>query len=254
MQKIIIINEIVVFEPDKNRLTPLTNFPSGSITLHAPVSACLFLLLQNNHQPVTQKFLLSEVWEKNGTIVTTNAIYQSIALIRKSLRAAGLDEELIITLPKIGFKADALLKILSVSEFRDTVLSEADNSQPIESTPTTAQHSTSLHKFFYLAGGVILLMLTFWWYLQPDAHSIYYTYTGNIHGCEVYSSWSGKEISTSIFNQFYLNHTLSCSPAKTIYITLNKSQSGTSILICKAHINSPQARCKSIFLMEKYND
>lgn len=90
VKNIIIINELIVFEPDKNRLTSLKDYPERNISLHAPVSACLLLLLQHNHQPVTQKYLFSEVWEKNGAIVSTNAIYQSIALIRKALRGVGL--------------------------------------------------------------------------------------------------------------------------------------------------------------------
>ncbi|MDI9802633.1 winged helix-turn-helix domain-containing protein [Citrobacter koseri] len=261
VKNIIIINEMVVFEPDKNRLTALKDYPERNITLHTPVSACLLLLLQHNHQPVTQKYLFSEVWEKNGAMVSTNAIYQSIALIRKGLRAVGLDEEIIFTLPKIGFKADANVKTLPFDEFIAARSAQKANTSP--ETITTAAiikekrlYSPFLRRYHLIpaAGGIIILLFIFYWYQQTRSFYTHYTNIGNIHGCQVYSSWSGKEKSTHIFNQFYARQDLTCPPGKTIYMTLNNTQSGTSILVCRAKIDSPDAKCKSLFFMEKYDD
>ncbi|HCC0888176.1 TPA: winged helix-turn-helix domain-containing protein [Salmonella enterica] len=262
MKNVIIINNIVVFESEKNRLTPLVDYPDRGVTLHAPVSACLLLLLQHNHQPVTQKFLFSEVWEKNGAIVSTNAIYQSIALLRKGLRTTGLMEDIIITLPKVGFKADATIKIVpeqsliaTASEVKEKPL--ADKS----STLHPEQHHPAPQKTFFhplrlliAASGVAILLYLFYQYLQPESGYTHYTYTGKIHGCELYSSWSGKEKSTNVFQQIYTSQNLSCPPGKFIYMTLNNSQSGTSVLVCRDRIDSPQAKCKALFFMGKYDD
>ncbi|HCM1914982.1 TPA: winged helix-turn-helix domain-containing protein [Salmonella enterica subsp. salamae serovar 28:r:e,n,z15] len=262
MKNLIIINEIVVFEPEKNRLTPLADYPARGVALHAPVSACLLLLLQHNHQPVTQKFLFSEVWEKNGAIVSTNAIYQSIALIRKGLRAAGLEEEVIVTLPKVGFKADATIKIVPDQDIIAALSNVQENITPDipAPTPTGSQHTRPwivlLRPFSLLiaACGVALLLVIFYKCLHSASNYTHYNYTGKINNCELYSSWSGKEKSTNVFKQIYTNQNLSCPPAKIIYMTLNNTQSGTSVLICRDRIDSPQAKCKALFFMEKYDD
>lgn len=261
VKKIIIINDIVVFEPDKNRLISLKDYPERSITLHTPVSACLLLLLQHSHQPVTQKYLFNEVWEKNGVIVSTNAIYQSIALIRKSLRAVGLDEEIIITLPRIGFKAEADVKYFTFDEFTTAYSVQKVNASPVTiMSATVVGDNRSLTDYLHqyrrlpMMGVIIILLLTFYWSQQTKSFYTHYADIGNIHGCQVYSSWSGKEKSISMFNQFYIRQNLACPPGKAVYMTLNNTQSGTSILVCRDNIDSPQAKCKSLFFMEKYND
>lgn len=261
VKNIIIINELIVFEPDKNRLTSLKDYPERNISLHAPVSACLLLLLQHNHQPVTQKYLFSEVWEKNGAIVSTNAIYQSIALIRKALRGVGLDEEIIFTLPKIGFKAEAHVVIIPFDEFMAArtarqVAAPAETPPPPTAAKKNILKSNFLQRYILIPLLGSMFLLFFILYSHQHENSFYANYIdiGKLHGCQVYSSWSGKEKSTQVFNQFYVKQNLTCPPAKTVYMTLNNSQSGTSILVCREKINSPLAKCKSLFFMEKYDD
>lgn len=261
VKNVIVINKLIVFEPDKNRLTSLKDYPERNISLHAPVSACLLLLLQHNHQPVTQKYLFSEVWEKNGAIVSTNAIYQSIALIRKGLRGVGLDEEIIFTLPKVGFKAEAHVVIIPFDEFM-AARTTRQVAAPVETSPpaTVAKNNiltrNLLQRYILipLLGGIFLLFFTLYSYQHENSFYANYMDIGKLQGCQVYSSWSGKEKSTQVFNQFYLKHKLTCPPAKTVYMTLNNSQSGTSILVCRDKINSSRAKCKSLFFMEKYDD
>lgn len=261
VKNIIIINEMIIFEPDKHRLTSLKDYPERNITLHAPVSACLLLLLQHNHQPVTQKYLFSEVWEKNGAIVSTNAIYQSIALIRKGLRSVGLDEEVIFTLPKIGFKADANVKTLPFDEFIAT-RSSAQVTAPVEIQAATRSVSKNKrwrdipvqYRVLPIMAIIIFLISIFYAWQPTPSFYTHYSDIGRIHGCQVYSSWSGKEKSTLVFNQFYIRDNITCPQGKAIYMTLNNTQTGTSILICRDKIDSPLAKCKSLFYMENYDD
>ena len=107
MKKVFLINDTLLFEPDLRRLGPLEGYPNRAIMLHGPVNECLLLLLEHNDQVLTQRFLFASVWEKQGAIVSTNALYQTIASIRKALKSSGLDENIIKTIPKEGFKSVA---------------------------------------------------------------------------------------------------------------------------------------------------
>ncbi len=43
-----------------------------------------------------------EIWEKRGTIVTESSYYKLVRQLRQSFKKVDLDENLIMTLPRIG--------------------------------------------------------------------------------------------------------------------------------------------------------
>ncbi|WP_272681332.1 winged helix-turn-helix domain-containing protein [Providencia sp. PROV129] len=43
-----------------------------------------------------------EIWEKRGTIVTESSYYKLVRQLRQSFKQIGLDENLIMTLPRVG--------------------------------------------------------------------------------------------------------------------------------------------------------
>jgi len=88
MKPVFLINETVLFEPDARRLCSLADYPSRAVILHGPVSECLLQLLEQNEQVLTQRYLFAAVWEKQGAVVTTNALYQTIASIRNALKSS----------------------------------------------------------------------------------------------------------------------------------------------------------------------
>jgi DNA-binding winged helix-turn-helix (wHTH) protein len=102
-----LINDVVLFEPDERRLCAIQNYPAQCIILHGPVNECLLQLLLHNGEVLSQRFLFDAVWGKQGAVVTTNALYQAIASVRKALKSAGLADDVIKTIPKAGFKSVA---------------------------------------------------------------------------------------------------------------------------------------------------
>lgn len=46
----------------------------------------------------------AEVWENQGLYVTDNTFYQNISLLRKTLRAAGIHDNIIQTVPREGIR------------------------------------------------------------------------------------------------------------------------------------------------------
>ncbi len=60
---------------------------------------------------------MNEVWRKHGMEVTVNTLYQNISILRKTLKRVGIDENIIITVPKKGITLSAQVEKLSDKTF-----------------------------------------------------------------------------------------------------------------------------------------
>jgi DNA-binding winged helix-turn-helix (wHTH) protein len=98
-----LISDQVIFDSDAHHLISLTS-DTVKVTLHTPASQCLLLLLQNQGEVLTQKFLFENIWGKNGAFVSANTLYQNIAIVRKGLKSAGIGDDIVQTIPKTGIK------------------------------------------------------------------------------------------------------------------------------------------------------
>lgn len=63
----------------------------------------LTYLLENADKVISREQLLDNIWEKYGLEPSNNSVNQYISLIRKSLIELGCEEEIIQTIPKVGF-------------------------------------------------------------------------------------------------------------------------------------------------------
>ena len=83
-----IINKNIEFWPENKRLISLKN-PAQSVTLTAPASHCLVLLLEAAPELVSQQVFFKKVWEDEGILVPANTLYQNISIVRRGLRDVG---------------------------------------------------------------------------------------------------------------------------------------------------------------------
>lgn len=60
-------------------------------------------LLENADKMVGREELLNNIWDKYGLEPSNNSVNQYISLIRKSLTELGCEEEIIKTIPRVGF-------------------------------------------------------------------------------------------------------------------------------------------------------
>lgn len=60
-------------------------------------------LLENADKMVSREELLNNIWNKYGLEPSNNSVNQYISLIRKSLSELGCEEEIIKTIPRVGF-------------------------------------------------------------------------------------------------------------------------------------------------------
>ncbi|HEJ8043610.1 TPA: winged helix-turn-helix domain-containing protein [Serratia marcescens] len=101
-----IINLIVTFDPD-SRLLMLRNNDQLAIGLSKPGTRLLIELVKNNKNELTRETLIKHVWEDYGFSPSSATLSNHISELRKAFEALGVSKEILITVPRVGFKMDA---------------------------------------------------------------------------------------------------------------------------------------------------
>ena len=94
-EPMVLLSEQVVYDPLKRTLSRGKNI----INLSENESCLLKLVLIKTS---SKREIMHEIWEKRGTIVTESSYYKLVRQLRQSFKKAELDENLIMTLPRIG--------------------------------------------------------------------------------------------------------------------------------------------------------
>ena len=263
-----LINEVLLFEPNERRLCSLQDYPARCFTLHGPVSECLNQLLKHNGEVLSQRFLFDAVWGKQGTIVTTNALYQVIATIRKSLKLAGLPEDAIKTIPKIGFKFNANVRegisqdlissaiaFSTPSGLEDCQAGKEQKNKWWINSPLKGRKGTPI---LYLIFGMFFCLSCLIPYelINNNKQNVlfsHYRAIGIINNCEIYSSW--HDIGQSIYQFMKLSerHPIDCKPGQVAYLTMNRLQEGVSVVLCN-NTDKVDVSCKTVFSAANYLD
>lgn len=111
-QNLFIINNKFFFIPDQKKLAVLgTDGVSHEITINAPASRCLLLLISHPQSIISRETFLEKVWKKNGVVVSQNTYYQNISILRKAFKKIGLSEDAIVTVPHKGLMMKKSLSI-----------------------------------------------------------------------------------------------------------------------------------------------
>lgn len=256
MTNVYLINELVFFNPESFTLTPRQSYPAGKITLHGPASECLRILISHPYQPVAQKTLFEQVWERKGVVVSTNTLYQSIASIRKGLKAAGLEEEIIRTLPKQGFQCNATVRVGEIAEFIPPPVVHINTDLPVvvpqrqEEPPAAAKNP----RFTILLSALISLAIVgslIAWRLSVNSprEPAYYS-SGQVQNCSLFSSWPDEEYSRAVFSDLQKRYPIRCENKHTAYLTINRLQLKTSVILCNESMESDTAKCKAILFKD----
>lgn len=120
MHNYYIFNGIVEFHPANSTLRHLEN-QQNIVVLNSPAGRCLLLLIKNKGKVVSQEEFMEEVWLKHGILVSPNTYYQNISILRKGLKKIGFDEEIVVTISRMG---------LTLSS--DIVIEKKETEQPLE--------------------------------------------------------------------------------------------------------------------------
>lgn len=110
-----IINLSIVFNVDTRVLT-LKNDDNLFITLSKPAARLLCELIINNNVTLSREDIIRTVWTEYGFTPSTATLSNHISELRKAFESLGLNKEIIITVPKTGFRMEAEIHPLAVSE------------------------------------------------------------------------------------------------------------------------------------------
>lgn len=138
MSRIIILNDIIKFEPEKKNLVSR----DALVHISAPASYCFQLLIEKQGELVTHEELYQYAWRQFGMEATANTLYQNISVIRRGLDKCGLQEDIIRTMPRRGFILSPAVKIQysrtrdltsnnMIQGYHDTPLDEASADNPL---------------------------------------------------------------------------------------------------------------------------
>lgn len=137
----ITLNSFLIFEPDKKRITGRGN----PAVISASASLCLELLIENVGQLVTHQQFYDYVWRRFGTEPASTTLYQNISALRRALNKAGLQEDIIRTMPRKGFllSPQTTIQRESISSFT-SVSTELESAQALSAgVDETPAHGTS---------------------------------------------------------------------------------------------------------------
>lgn len=100
------INQIIHFDSINGMLKLIDNDRS-TIQLSRPGSRLLTELITHSCKTMTREDLLKSVWEDHGLRPSGSNLSNHISLLRKKFSQLGINYDIIITVPKIGFSLEA---------------------------------------------------------------------------------------------------------------------------------------------------
>ena len=95
-------NDRVLFDDDSGTLVP-SDFSNEPTSISNPAKRLLLLLIANYGKPVEREVIFKKVWDDYGMISSNNNLNQCVSKLRRVLKVMGIDDEVIVTVPKIGF-------------------------------------------------------------------------------------------------------------------------------------------------------
>lgn len=236
-----IIDEIVKYNPETHELMVIHK-DEVPLVLSVPASRCFLFLLLNQGRIITQSELFHEGWEKYGIDVSMQTLYQNIYIIRRALKIAGIDREVISTIPKKGIMIPDSINVVSIVVKK-------------ESLKTTDDVSAFNHIFYkkyiiipaLIFPSIIVLFVYFFLFYQSYDRFEKYIFQDEYSGCKLYDKVNDSKNHDKLIS-FFRKNKISCDVYKHIYVGYYKDYSNVVMLRCDKMIKSnnlDSVSCKS---------
>lgn len=129
-------NDRVLFDADTGTLTP-SDLSGEPVPISNPSKRLLLLLIDHYGMPINREVIFKKVWDDYGMISSNNNLNQCVSKLRRIIKVMGIDDELIVTVPKLGF----MLRREILVEFRQ---GDDEEFTPLSSTSEMADMPYSL--------------------------------------------------------------------------------------------------------------
>ena len=188
----------------------LVNLLTGDcIELSATSTRLLSCLLQYRGDIISRVDIFQTVFEQYGARPSNSNLNQYISSLRRSLSDLGIEKNVIITVPRIGFKISNEIIITTDSDYHTSFSLPTLSPEP--PTPMSiGQHRKAIIIFILIAAG--LMLLSYFFIHKKQSSGIFLTQDK----CTIYGT--GSISATEILrNQRLLPSGLDCSTPKKIY-------------------------------------
>lgn len=112
---IYVINDLIHFDSEAFTLYRADE-PTEPLRIGAIASRCLGLLLQANGEIVGKRELMAGAWGAFGLEVTENSLAQVVRQLRVALDKLQPGQELILTVPRIGYRINEQVQLLDAAQ------------------------------------------------------------------------------------------------------------------------------------------
>lgn len=209
------INNTINFR-DTDGLIWLNHDEESSISLTTTTSRLLAFLLERQGEVVHRDEILSKVWDAHGLRSSNNSLNKYISDLRNIFRNLGYSEELIVTVPRIGFMFSADV------ELEKHILDDQVQAIPViavENRPTKKRRSIII-----VSAAIIILALLLILSMHKNNSELLSSKTwptGNVNGCHVFSfapaSTETNRIKLAIVKDILDSGKMTCQPDGNIY-------------------------------------
>ena len=120
-------NDRVLFDVDSGTLGP-SDLSDEPIPLPNPSKRLLLLLITHYGEPISREVIFKKVWDDYGMISSNNNLNQCVSKLRRMIKVMGIEDEIIVTVPKLGFmlRREILLEVCQEGEEEFVPLIPAD--------------------------------------------------------------------------------------------------------------------------------
>ncbi|MBD8109065.1 transcriptional regulator [Erwinia persicina] len=183
-----IINDKFIFNPNDLVLFD-SKHPEIVTKIKKPVGRLLLELLHNNKINVSRDYLLEKVWSTNMFTASNAGLNNYISELRKAFSLVGCEDDIIITLPKFGFRFEADVASYSLSEDHSddiNLSNDAEPSEPDEKIQPKKSFPPKAIKFLLIASGIMVIIIFLWMVLKKDeVHRL--EKIAKVGQCDIYS-------------------------------------------------------------------
>lgn len=246
-----IIDEIVMFDEVKGSLSNIET--KDEITLPPTAGCILLILFSNDSIPIERSQFIKQVYTKFGFDLSNNTLNQYISLLRKNIRNLGVEPEVIITVPRVGFYISSDIKIARVA---DNFTESAELQSVSGKSKNRKISTTKIIMGLIIISEVICLLL----FGHPDIEKYPLKKSGRIEACDLYLPVNLERVQSKDSEKYaakLAERYLPCTPGSVFIYDINalKFLNGTGKVYLSRCTGAPGenrfAVCSEVMLNEE---
>lgn len=249
---IILLNNIIEFDNDNSRL--LNKSTGDVINLSLTSSGVLNLLIEHKGDVVSRNEIFDKIFVFNGNNITNNNLNQYISSLRRNIKSLGIEEEFIITVPRVGFMIP-----------RDIITSDIQYEHMEADTTLINYKKKRVIKLITIYGALMCIIISGYlcyffyknWEMVINQSNIPHlspTRIDNIKDCNFNIINSNEKFSveqfSSVIKKNFPNEILKCSKEDTYYLSTSgiiNNRTQQFLLKCKGSIYDTPS-CFSVYI------